>query len=463
MNNEPGGIHVISAETIRTEVDARFDDYLETLFRILRQPSISAQGVGVDECAELVVQALTSAGVDARILQTQGSPVAYGEVGPDDAEFTLLVYGHYDVQPPEPLGEWHSEPFDPTIREGRIYARGVGDNKGQFLGSILAYQLLNELGAAPPIKLKFLIEGEEENGSKNLRAFVNANKDLLSADAFFAADGPMHPSGRPVVFFGVRGMLAAEVKVRGANRDLHSGNWGGPIPNGAWKLVELLSTMRTPEGRAAIEGFYDGVEPPTEFERKLLNEIPFDEEGTKTHLGITEFDGPADMSYYEKIMFQPTFTIAGINAGYTGAGKKSVIPSEAVVRLECRLVPGQQPDQVLEAIEQHIRMYIPEAEITKLAGQPPSKTSPELPVSRVAVAAMAEAYGVDPVVMPLLGATAPNYVFTDDLGLPAIWTTYANYDEDNHAPNENMTLQAFRDGIVASAVLFQRIATVDEV
>jgi acetylornithine deacetylase/succinyl-diaminopimelate desuccinylase-like protein len=164
------------------------------------------------------------------------------------------------------------------------------------------------------------------------------------------------------------------------------------------------------------------------------------------------------MSYYEKIMFQPTFTIAGLNSGYTGAGKKSVIPSEAVVRLECRLVPGQQPDQVLEAIAQHVKMYVPDAEITKLAGQPPSKTSPELPVSQTAVAAMGEAYGVPPVVMPLLGATAPNYVFTDDLGLPAIWTTYANYDEDNHAPNENMTLQAFRDGVVASSVLFQKMA-----
>jgi acetylornithine deacetylase/succinyl-diaminopimelate desuccinylase-like protein len=451
---------VIQAETLRTEVDNRFDGYVETLFRLLRQPSISAQGVGVDECAELVVEALQDAGIDAKILQTDGSPVAYGEVGPDDAPFTLLVYGHYDVQPPEPLDEWDSEPFEPTIRNERIYARGVGDNKGQFLGSILAYKLLSDLGEVPTIKLKFLIEGEEENGSRNLRSFVNAHKDLLKADAFFAADGPMHPSERPVVFFGVRGMLAAEVKVRGANRDLHSGNWGGPIPNGAWKLVELLSTMRTPEGRAAIEGFYEGVESPTEFERKLLSEIPFDEEGTKKHLGITEFDGPADMSYYEKIMFQPTFTIAGLGSGYTGAGKKSVIPSEAVVRLESRLVPGQQPDKVLEAIEQHVRMYIPDAEITKLAGQPPSKTSPELPVSRAAVASMEEAYGVPPVVMPLLGATAPNYVFTDDLGLPAIWTTYANYDEDNHAPNENMTLRAFRDGIVASAVLFQRMAEV---
>jgi acetylornithine deacetylase/succinyl-diaminopimelate desuccinylase-like protein len=449
---------MIPVETLRNEVDKRFDDYLEALFTLLRQPSISAQGVGVDECAELVVQALQEAGVNARILQTEGSPVAFGEVGPEEAPFTLLVYGHYDVQPPEPLEEWHSDPFEPTIRDGRIYARGVGDNKGQFLGSILAFKLLSELGAAPGIRLKFLIEGEEENGSRNLRAFVNNNKELLKADAFFAADGPQHPSGRPVVFFGVRGMLAAEVKVRGANRDLHSGNWGGPVPNGAWKLVELLSTMRTPDGRAAIEGFYDAVTPPTEFERKLLEDIPFDEAGTMKHLGITEFDGPSDMNYYEKIMFQPTFTIAGLGSGYTGAGKKSVIPSEAVVRLECRLVPGQQPDQVLEAIEQHIRMYIPDAEVTKLAGQPPSKTSPELPISQTAVAAMQEAYGVPPVVMPLLGATAPNYIFTDDLGLPAIWTTYANYDEDNHAPNENMTLQAFRDGIVASSVLFQKVA-----
>jgi acetylornithine deacetylase/succinyl-diaminopimelate desuccinylase-like protein len=453
---------MIPSEELRTEVDRRFDEYLETLFTLLRQPSISAQGVGVNECAGLVVDVLQKSGIDARILETEGSPVAYGEVGDENAPFTLLVYGHYDVQPPEPLDAWESPPFEPTIRDGRIYARGVGDNKGQFLSSILAFKLLSELGHAPGIKIRFLIEGEEENGSRNLRAFVNANKDLLSADAFFAADGPMHPSERPVVCFGVRGMVAAEVKVRGANRDLHSGNWGGPVPNGAWKLVELLSTMRTPDGRAAIEGFYDGVKSPTEFERALLAEIPFDEDGTRKHLGIETFDGPADLSYYEKIMFQPTLTIAGLQSGYTGSGKKSVIPSEAVVRLECRLVPDQKPDQVLQAIEQHIRMYVPDAEITLLAGQPPSKTSPELPVCRLVVSSMEEAYGIPPVVMPLLGATAPNYVFTDDLGLPAIWTTYANYDEDNHAPNENMTLQAFRDGIVASAVLFQRLSASED-
>ena len=449
---------VIPVETLRTEVDRRFDGYLEELFKLIRQPSISAQGVGIDECAELVERTLRDAGVDARTLPTDGSPVVFGAAGPDSAPFTLLVYGHYDVQPPEPFDAWESPPFEPTIRDGRIYGRGVGDNKGQFLASILAYKLLSELDAAPNVKVKFLIEGEEENGSRNLRAFVNSHRDLLAADAFFAADGPMHPSGRPIVFFGVRGMVAAEVRVRGANRDLHSGNWGGPVPNGAWKLVELLSTMRGPDGRATIEGFYDHVVPPTPFERELLEQIPFDADGTRAYLGIQEFDGPADMGYYEKIMFQPTLTIAGLDSGYTGAGKKSVIPSEAIVRLECRLVPDQQPDQVLEAIAQHVRMYVPDAEITGLAGQPPSKTSPELPVSRMAVASMEEAYGVSPVVMPLLGATAPNYVFTDDLGLPAIWTTYANHDEDNHAPNENMTLETFRNGIVASAVLFQRAA-----
>jgi acetylornithine deacetylase/succinyl-diaminopimelate desuccinylase-like protein len=444
---------VITTDTIRAEVERNIDSYLETLFKLLRQRSISAQGDGVEECARLVAEVMADAGIESRVMATAGFPVVFGEVRRPDAAGTLLIYGHYDVQPPEPYEAWQTPPFEPSVRGGRVYARGAGDNKGQFLAHILAYKLLADLGEVPALNLKFLIEGEEESGSVNLGGFMREHRDTLVADAVYAADGPMHLSGRPVVFFGLRGMLNVEVRVRGANRDLHSGNFGGPVPNAIWRLVELLETMRDDDGRVLIDGFYDEVAAPTAFELDLLESIPFDEVAIKRDLDIDYFDGPPEASYYEKLMFYPTLNLQGITGGYTGPGKKSVIPSEAIARLECRLVPNQTPDEVFEKIERHIHYRIPDATVNAVEGTLPSKTSPELPVSRAVVASVGEAFGVEPVVYPLLGASGPNFLFTDELGLPAVWTTYANPDENNHAPNENLTIEAFKNGIVASARL----------
>jgi acetylornithine deacetylase/succinyl-diaminopimelate desuccinylase-like protein len=451
---------MIEIEQLREAVGERRDDYLDILFRLLRQPSISTQGVGVDECAVLVRHVLEQHGVSARVMPTAGLPVVYGESRTDDAAGTntLLVYGHYDVQPPEPLDEWITPPFEPTIRDGRIFARGVGDNKGQFLAHILAFKLLRDLGQPPRLNLKFLIEGEEESASPNLPGFVEQNADLLKADVMYAADGPAHLSGRPVVSFGLRGTLKMELEAVGANRDLHSGNFGGPVPNPVWTLVELLQTMRFPDGRATIEGFYDRVATPSAFERELLNAIPFDAPTFKANLGIEEFYGPKDLSYYEKIMFQPTFNVTGIGSGYAGKGFKSVIPSRAVLKLETRLVAYQDPDDVFAKIKRHVERYAPNVSIRKLAATRPSKTPPDLPVSRAITSAVGEAYGREPVVMPVLGASSPNYLFTNVLRMPAVWVTYGPPDENNHAPNENMTLDSFFDGVVASALVLQRIA-----
>lgn len=444
--------------TFREAIEARKNAYLETLFRLLRQPSISTQGVGVDECAELVAKILEENGISARIMPTAGLPVVYGErlTGADAP--TLLIYGHYDVQPPEPFEAWVSPPFEPEIRDGRIYARGAGDNKGQFVAHILALQLLVDLDLMPELNVKFLLEGEEESSSPNLAPFIEQHRDLLKADLMYAADGPMHPSDRPVVFFGMRGNLKMELIATGANRDLHSGNFGGPVPNPAWTLVQLLATMRSPEGRVLIEGFYDNVVEPTEGERQLLERIPFDAEEVKRDLGITEFDGPQEFSYYEKTMFQPTLTITGINSGYTGTGAKSVIPSRAVLKLESRLVPNQSPDEIYAKIERHVRQHAPGVSIRKLAGTYPSRTSPELPASKAIIEAVGEAFGVEPVVTPAIGGASPNYLFTNVLGIPAVWATYAPADENNHAPNENIRVDDYFKGILASALVFRKVA-----
>ncbi|HYM70732.1 MAG TPA: M20/M25/M40 family metallo-hydrolase [bacterium] len=439
-------------------IRARRDEFIATLFRLLRQPSISTQDIGVAECASLVVAVLQEHGLAARLLPTDGHPVVYAERRVSEDANTLLIYGHYDVQPPEPLDAWLSPPFDPTIRDGRIYARGAGDNKGQFLAHVLALRLLDELGRPPRLNVKFLIEGEEENSSPHLPAFVAAHAGTLAADALFAADGPMHLSNRPIVFFGLRGILTMELEAVGPNRDLHSGNFGGPVPNPIWTLVELLGTMRSPEGRATIDGFYDRVVPPTAYERDAMAGIPFDAGASKADLGIDEFAGPAELSYFEKIMFQPTLNITGIAGGYAGAGSKTVIPSRAVVKLETRLVPNQDPAEIFAKVERHVRAHAPHVTIRSLGGTRPSKTSPELPVSRAVTQAIADAYGVPPVVMPVLGASGPNYLFTDVLCMPAICATYGPHDENNHSPNENMTIESFLSGICASAFVLERVA-----
>ncbi|HLT19287.1 MAG TPA: M20/M25/M40 family metallo-hydrolase [Thermomicrobiales bacterium] len=446
------------AGTIREAIEKHKDEYLETLFRLLRQPSISTQGVGVEECAALVAEILEANGISARIMPTAGLPVVYGERKAADDAPTVLIYGHYDVQPPEPYEEWISPPFEPEIRDGRIYARGAGDNKGQFVAHILALKLLDDLGLMPKLNVKFLLEGEEESSSPNLPPFIEQHRDLLKADLLYAADGPMHPTDRPVVFFGLRGNLKMELIAVGANRDLHSGNFGGPVPNPAWTLVQLLATMRSPEGRVLIEGFYDNVVPPTDYERELIARMPFDADAVKRDLGIDEFDGPPELSYYEKVMFQPTLTITGFNTGYTGTGAKSVIPSRAVLKLESRTVPNQTPDEIYAKIERHVKQHAPGVSIRKLAGTYPSRTSPELPVSRAIVAAVGEAWGVEPVVTPAIGGSSPNYLFTNVLGIPAIWATYAPADENNHAPNENIRVDDYFKGILASALVYRRVA-----
>ena len=449
------------SEQVRASIEAHKPALIETLFRLLRQPSVSAQGLGVAECAEVLRDIMEEHGIAARVIPTAGHPVVYGEYPVEGATNTLLVYGHYDVQPPEPYEAWISPPFEPEIRDGRIYARGTGDNKGQLLTHVLAVKLLADLGLMPKVNLKFIFEGEEESLSPSLPAFLREHADLLRADAFYAADGPMHPSGRPVVFFGVRGVVGIELVARGANRDLHSGEFGGPVPNPAWTLVKLLHTMRLPDERVAIEGFYDRVVPPTPYERELLERIPFDPEEVKRDLGISAFAGPPDLSWYEQLMFQPTLTISGMACGYTGPGVKGVLPSEAVVRLEARLVADQDPDDIFAKVARHVRRYAPDVEVRLLSRSAPQKTSPELPVSQAIVAAIADAYGVEPVVKPVLGASAPSYLFAETLGLPVIWATYANYDENNHSPNENITVECFLNGIVASALVFDRVAKLD--
>lgn len=267
----------MSLERAIQRADETRDEALETLRELVAQPSVSVSGEGVRETASLLREVMEDAGIGTRVLDTPGHPVVYGEVEGPPGSPTVLFYGHYDVQPPEPLDLWDSPPFEPTVREGRIYGRGVADNKGQHLCHVWAVRAWREAVGDLPVTAKFLIEGEEETGSPHLADVVREHRDLLRADVVCTADGSMHPSGRPLVCFGARGLLYVEVEVRGAIDDAHSGNKGNVLPQPAWELVDLLSSLRK-DGRAAFPGFYDGVRPPSPEEEAMLRRIPFDRE-----------------------------------------------------------------------------------------------------------------------------------------------------------------------------------------
>lgn len=427
-------------------IEQNKDQYLEVLFTLLRQPSISSQNKGVVECAEVLHHMMKESGIHSRVMETDGLPVVYGEVIDPKNTFTLLIYGHYDVQPPEPLEKWVTPPFEPSIRNGRIYARGAGDNKGQLLANVLAIRLFLERHGSLPINVKFLFEGEEESGSPSLEAFVQKHRDLLKADLVYTSDGPLDSTGAPMILLGCRGMLSIELTLFGANHDNHSGNKGNLAPNPAWDLIHLLHSMRDPNGKVLIEGFYDDVRIPTDYELSLLKQIPFHEEEAAKVIGVEALHMTGE-EYYRKLTLEPTFTINGLVSGYSGEGQKTIIPSQATVKFDMRLVADQDPDDILQKVIKHIEAYTDKYEINVNGKLFPSRTSPENPFVQKVIESVRTSRQADPIVLPAIGATFPDYIFTRVLKQPSILVPYANADEDNHAPNENMDVQLFLKGI----------------
>lgn len=436
----------------------RADRDLADLCRLLRQPSISAQNIGVRECADLFVGVLREAGFAARLMPTPAHPIVYAEWLGAPGKPTVLIYGHYDVQPPEPLDQWLSPPFEPTVRDGKLFARGAGDNKGQIFAQIAAARAWLEVTGSLPINVKFLIEGEEETGSPHLPGFIAAHRDLLAADLAYTSDGPVHDDAHPQVVYGVRGVLLVELRARGASHDLHSGNWGGLVPNPAWTLVHLLSTMRDADGHVTIAGFYDEVFSPTPAFREAMAGIPLDRQAALETVGLDRLPPPAGLGYFERLMTTPTLNIAGFTSGYGGPGPKTVIPSTAMVKFDMRLVPGQSTDEIFEKFRVHVARHAPDVEVLRQGGMEPSYTPIEHPLSRVVRVAVETGFGVPPIDVPLLGGSLPDAVFTRTLGLPSFLVPYANADERNHAPNENLALDRFFAGIRTAAALFAYLA-----
>lgn len=438
-------------------IDRNEEQYLERLFDYLRRPSISAWGEGISEVATYIAGVLGDVGLDAQVVPTTGWPMVVARSAPVPNTPTVMLYGHYDVQPPDPLDAWVSPPFEPHIRDGRIYARGVGDNKGQHLANILAVEAWLRTNGTLPCNVRVLLEGEEEIGSPRMPEFVAAHRDLLDADLVITSDGPVDESGRSMLTFGVRGVLSFELRARGANRDLHSGNWGGIAPNPIWTLVHLLATMKDDRGTVLIDGFYENVAPLSDLERAALDALPVDVDRVKQSLDLHELDQPVERGYFERLSAWPTFTINGLHGGYGGPGSKTVLPHEAVAKCDIRLVATQTADEIFEKVVAHVARHAPDVEVVRQGSMDPSKTPLDSPYAGPIRAGIEDAQGEPPLIVPALGGSLPDYVFTRVLGLPAFGVPYANADESNHAPNENLEVERFYKGIRTGAAILHRL------
>jgi acetylornithine deacetylase/succinyl-diaminopimelate desuccinylase-like protein len=444
-------------DPVLAHIDARRDEHVARLADYVRHPSISAHDIGIREVAALLVDTLTALGFATEAVPTAGHPMVLGHRHEAPGKPTVILYGHYDVQPPDPLDLWESPPFQPTIRNGRMYARGVGDNKGQHFAQLLAIEAHLAVHGRLPCNVTVLLEGEEEIGSPRIADFVAAHRDRLKADLVVTADGPLHPSGRSVVTFGVRGVVNFDLVARTGRTDAHSGNHGGTMPNAVWTLVHLLASMKSPDGRITIAGLHDPIIPPSNADQAAVAALPVDIPGYMADLGLTRLDEPADRGFHERLMFHPTLTINGLHGGYGGPGSKTVLPCAAVAKCDIRLVDAMTPAQVMACVRAHVAAHAPEIEVIERGGMLPSRTPLDSPYAAPIVAAIEAARGETPYLYPSVGGSLPDYVWTKVLGLPAFVTPYANADERNHAPNENLDLELFHKGIRTGAALLHHL------
>ena len=452
----------MSMDRVHRYIDEHRGEALETLNGLVRQPSISAQDKGVKECARYLADLLDGLGIAAEVIPTETQPIVYAEIIRDPQAYTLLCYGHYDVQPPEPLELWETPPFEPTLRDGKLYGRGTGDNKGQLITHVLAANAWTEAAGGPPINLKFVFEGEEESGSRSLAGFVRDHRAKLAADLVYISDGGLHPSGAPTVSLGNRGILGITLVAEGADRDNHSGNKGGVAPNPVWMLVHLLSTMVDRAGRVLIDGFYDHVRPIGPVEERLLAAMDFDPRAFAATMGLDtlSMDGA---TYWKRIMLEPYFNINGFLSGYVGPGSKTIIPSRAECRIDIRLVVDQKTQDILEKVERHVATVDPRVRVLArgFGAMEASRTPADHPAVGVVAEAIRAYRGTAPYINLSGGGSLPNAVWPNVLGVDHIGVPYANADENNHSPNENLSLERYYDGIHTSAQVFQALADAD--
>ncbi|MGV3766869.1 MAG: dipeptidase [Chitinophagaceae bacterium] len=427
--------------------------FLDELLQLLRIPSVSARGEHKQDmiaCAEAVKAHLLKAGcTKAELFETPGHPIVYGEIITDPALPTVLVYGHYDVQPPDPLELWHSGPFEPVIKDGKIYARGACDDKGQFFMHVKALEVMKAAGQLTT-NIKFLIEGEEEVGSPNLADFVKKSKDLLKADVILISDTAMISLDAPSMDIGVRGLSYIEVEVTGPNRDLHSGVYGGAVANPITILAKMIASLHDEHNHIVIPGFYDDVVEATAEERKLMAEAPYDENEFKADLGIAEVWGEEGYTTNERTGIRPTLELNGIWGGYTGEGAKTVLPSKAFAKISCRLVPNQDSHKITDLLINHLKKIAPpyiqlKAELHH--GGEPYMTPIDSKGYQAAAKAIETTFGKQPIPVRGGGSIPICALFEQELGIKIVFMGFGLDSDNLHSPNEKFDVANYYKGI----------------
>jgi acetylornithine deacetylase/succinyl-diaminopimelate desuccinylase-like protein len=430
-------------------LDAHLEQSIIELTRLAAQPSVAAQNWGLVECARLVEEMLLERGFKVQIMDTDGAPVVYAEREGQNPDKTLLFYNHYDVQPAEPLELWESPPFEPTLRDGKLYARGVSDDKGQLTSRLFAIDALLAIDGDLPCNVKFLIEGEEETSSVHLHDFIRDNRERLAADACIWEFGSVDYREMPIQYLGLRGICYVELSVETAQVDVHSGTGGSIFPNAAWRLVWALSAIKGPDGKVRIPGFYDPVIPPSPRDRELMEALPEIAKEYRSRYGVKEFlnglTGGVDLRIAE--VFEPTCTICGLTSGYQGPGSKTVLPARASAKLDFRLVPNQNPKQVFEGLRAFLDAEgFSDVQITYLGGESPARTDPDDPFVSLVVSTAEAVYGMPMQRVPMIGGSGPNHAFIDELKMPVATAGIAYPGTGAHAPNENIRLDLYLKG-----------------
>jgi len=456
---------VTALAPVLARLEQGHDRILAELVEFAAIPSVStdpAHAADVHAAAAWVAAKLSAAGpFTVRTIQTPGASVVYAEwLGAPGAP-TALIYGHYDVQPEDPVEQWHSPPFRPTLREGRLYARGVSDDKGPLLIPIkVAEAFFGEPGGGRlPINVKFLIEGEEEIGSRHLEAFIAQHKDMLTADVVLSADGAMWRSDEPSVTISNRGLAGLEITLTGAAKDLHSGRHGGSVANPLHALARLIASLHQPDGRVAVAGFYDRVRELSRAERAEIAGLPFDEAAYLAQVGAAAAVGEPGYSTLERQWTRPTIEVNGMWGGYQGPGTKTIVPSEAHAKITCRLVPDQEPDEVVALVAAHLERHVPPG--ARLVMHPdghgarPAHIARDHEVVRAAEAALEKVYGVAPLIVRMGGTVPMAEYFQRLMGLSTLYFSFSTGDEDFHAPNEFFRVHRLHEGLAAWAHLWE--------
>jgi acetylornithine deacetylase/succinyl-diaminopimelate desuccinylase-like protein len=446
-------------------INVNRDRYLSELKDLLAIPSISAlpeHAPDVKRCAEWCAGEMGRIGLqNVRLIDTPGNPVVYGDwLGAPDAP-TILFYGHYDVQPVDPLNLWISPPFEATIRDGEIYARGSADDKGQVFMHFKAIEAHMKQSGRLPVNMKIILEGEEEVGSEHLDDFIRAHKSELNADVVVISDSGMFARGVPSICYGLRGLVYFQLDLRGSNTDLHSGSFGGAVASPAFVLAQVLAQMKDRGGRIKIPGFYDDVLPLKDEERRAWATLPFNEKQYKKTFGIPKLFGETGYTTLERTWARPTFEVNGLLSGFTGEGAKTVLPAVAMAKVSMRLVPNQDPAKIAELFEAYVRKITPktvELKVTRMHGGKPWMTSFDNPFMQAAARAIERGFGKTPVFTREGGSIPVVSTFQEELGLPAVLFGVGLPDENAHAPNEKLDLGNFHNGIIASAILYDEIA-----